>query len=113
MALYRENKVRKIILKSFEDDGSESEGFFCEKKLSKDYRKAEFFTRANISAPSLFRSFFDTDGKLLRTKDSSQFSVSDITYKYDEKRRISSIISNINSRDYDYVNSISEQHNYS
>jgi len=56
MKAYKENKIKKIVLKSFEDNGSESNGFFCEKKLNKDYTKAELYTRADISAASLFTS---------------------------------------------------------
>ena len=41
MKAYKENKVKKITLKSFEDNGTESEGFFCEKKLNRDYTKTE------------------------------------------------------------------------
>ena len=37
---YKENKIRKISVKSFEDNGIESEGFFCEKKISKNYKKS-------------------------------------------------------------------------
>lgn len=112
MTAYKENKVRTITLKSFEDNGSESEGFFCEKKLSRDYRKAELFTRADIAPASLFTSIFDNDGLLLSTKDSSGISVSDIIYTYDGKRRIASIISHIKSNDDDFVNIISQEHIY-
>ena len=56
MKSYKENKVKKIILKSFEDNGAESEGFFCEKKLNKDYTKTELYTRADISAASNHRA---------------------------------------------------------
>ena len=112
MKAYRENKVRTITLKSFEDNGSESAGFFCEKKLSRDYRKVELFTRAEIAAASLFTSVFDTDGMLLSTKDSSDISVTDILYAYDSKRRIASIISHVKSNDDDFVNSISQEHIY-
>lgn len=112
MNAYRENKVRIITLKSFEDNGRESEGFFCEKKISRDYRKVELLNRADITAPSLFISVFDSDGMLLSTKDSSDISVTDILYKYDGKRRIASVISFIKSNDDDFVNSISQEHIY-
>ena len=112
MTAYKENKVRTITLKSFEDNGSESEGFFCEKKLSRDYRKAELFTRADIAPASLFTSIFDKDGMLLSTKDSSDLSVTDIVYTYDDKRRIASVISHIKSNDDDFINIISQEHIY-
>lgn len=112
MKAYKENKVKKIILKSFEDNGAESEGFFCEKKINKDYTKTELYTRADISAASLFTSTFDKDAKLLRTYDSSLLSVTEIKYSYDADKNISNIFSSVRSKDEDFNNSITEEHIY-
>ncbi len=112
MAAYKENKVNKIIIKSFEENGAESEGFFCEKKFSKSYKKVELFTTANLSSPSLFLSEFSADGKLLQTSDSSTISVTKIQYNYNEKGQISSIVSTIRSGDDDFATSITEAHFY-
>lgn len=111
MKAYKENKVKKITLKSFEDNGSESEGFFCEKKLNRDYTKTELFTRADIAAASLFTSTFDKGGNLLTTYDSSLLSVTEIKYRYNDQQKISSIFSLVRSKD-DFDNSISEEHIY-
>lgn len=109
---YKENKVKKIIIKSYEDDGSESEGFFCEKKITKNYQQTELFTRANIAAASLFTSTFNADGALLSTKDSSDFVVSSITYTYNSAGQIETITSNIQSKDDDFESTITEVHRY-
>ena len=111
MKAYKENKVKKITLKSFEDNGSKSEGFFCEKKLNRDYTKTELFTRADIAAASLFTSTFDKGGNLLTTYDSSLLSVTEIKYRYNDQQKISSIFSLVRSKD-DFDNSISEEHIY-
>jgi hypothetical protein len=112
MAAYKENKVKTINIKSFNDDGSESEGFFCQKKLSRDYKRSELFTRADIAPASLFVSVFDNDGKLLSTNDSSSISVTAIKYSYDDKKRIQSILSVVKSQDDDFSNEITEEHIY-
>ena len=112
MKAYKENKVRKVTLKSFEDNGIESESFFCEKKISKNYRKTTLFTRADIAPASLFTSILDKDGKLLSTNDSSSFSVTEIRYSYDDKQRIRSIFSTIRAIE-EFNNSITEEHIYS
>ena len=112
MAAYKENKVKTINIKSFNDDGSESEGFFCQKKLSRDYKRSELFTRADIAPASLFVSVFDNDGKLLSTNDSSSISVTAIKYSYDDKKRISTILSVVKSQDDDFSNEITEEHVY-
>lgn len=112
MAAYKENKVKTINIKSFDDDGTESRGFFCQKKLSNNYKRSELFTRADIAPASLFVSIFDNDGKLLSTNDSSTISVTSIKYTYDAKRRINSIISTVKSQDDDFANEITEVHIY-
>lgn len=112
MALYRENKVRLIKIRSFEDDGTESDGFFCEKKISRDYRKTELFTRSNISGNSLLTSLFNEKGQLVSTSDSSELAVSVNRYSYDTDGRIISILSVIRSSDDDFTNEIKEEHIY-
>ena len=112
MKAYKENKIKKIVLKSFEDNGSESNGFFCEKKLNKDYTKAELYTRADISAASLFTSTFDKEGKLLNTYDSSLLSATQIIYSYNSDNLISRINSTVRSSDEDFGNEIKEDHFY-
>lgn len=112
MAAYKENKVKRINIKSFEDNGEESESFFCTKKIKKNYKLTELFTRADMAPPSLFVSFFDNEGKLLRTNDSSSIIVKNMQYKYDDKKRIVSIFSTVSSKDVDFNNSITEAHIY-
>jgi hypothetical protein len=112
MKTYKENKIRKVTLKSFEDNGVESEGFFCEKKISRNYKKSELFTRADIAPASLFTSTFNDNGKLLSTYDSASFSVTEIRYSYDDKQRIISIISTVRAIE-EFENSITEEHIYS
>lgn len=111
MKAYKNNKIRKVTLKSFEDNGAESEGFFCEKKISRNYKKTELFTRADITPASLFKSIFDDNGKLLSTYDSATFSVTEISYKYDDKQRIISIVSTVRAIE-EFENSITEEHLY-
>ncbi len=113
MARYKENKIRTINIKSFEDDGSPSEGFFAQKKISKDYTRTELFTRSNISAPSLLISTFNSKGQLLQTHDSSEISVTHNTYQYNNNGKIISIVSGIRSSDDDFTSEIREEHLYS
>ena len=112
MKAYKANKIKKIVLKSFEDNGEESRGFFCEKKLNRDYLKAELYTRADISAASLFTSTFDKEGKLLNSYDSSLLSVTHIVYNYNPENLINSITSTVRSTDEDFSNEIKEEHFY-
>ena len=112
IAVFKENKVRSVLIKSFDEDGSESDGFFCEKKFSKDYKKSELFTRTNVSGASLFTSIFNNTGLLTQTYDSSNISVSVNKYAYDSQNRITRILSSVRSVDDDFINEIVEEHIY-
>ncbi|MBC7935454.1 MAG: hypothetical protein H7Y86_08905 [Rhizobacter sp.] len=113
MTRYKENKVRLINIKSFEGDGSPSEGFFAQKKITKDYGRTELFTRSNISSPSMLITSFNNKGQLVQTHDSSEISVTTNIYRYNPDGKISNIISSIRSGDDDFNSEIHEEHLYS
>lgn len=112
MVSYKEKKVRTIKINSFEDDDSPSEGFLCEKTISRDYKKSELFTRSNITAISLFTSIYNDKFQLLTSTDSSQISVTHNYYSYDESDRVKKIVSSVRSNDDDFTNEIIEEHIY-
>ena len=68
MNRYRENKIRNINIKSFEGDGTPSEGFFAQKKIAKDYSRTQLLTRSYMSAPSVLTTYFNNKGQVLQTK---------------------------------------------
>ena len=109
---YRKNSIRKIDIKSIEPDGSESKGFFCNKKISKDYRKTELFTRADFSSASLMTTTFDAEGRILSNVDSSQLSVSRSFYSYDPQGKLQSVKLHSESSDDDFKTELREDHLY-
>jgi hypothetical protein len=112
MTSYKENKIRKIQIRSFDSDGSPSKGFFCKRIFSRDYRKAETGTRSPGSAPSLTINLFNENGSLASGYDSSEISATFIEYSYDASNRIHSILSTIRSSDDDFITAIREEHIY-
>jgi hypothetical protein len=112
VAELKQQKVRKVNIRSFEADGSVSEGFFCKRNISRDYTRIETGTRTSGTAPSLAVSIFSADGTPLSNYDSSEFSVTSISYAYDGKNQLSAIRSEISSRDDDYVTVLREDHLY-
>lgn len=112
MSSYRENKIHKIQIRSFEADGNPSKGFFCKRSFSRDYGKAETGTRTLGSAPSLTVNLFNENGSLASGYDSSEISATLIEYSYDASNRIQSILSTIRSNDDDFITAIREEHIY-
>lgn len=113
MARLKEQKVRKISISSFEDDGSPSEGFFCEKKINRNYTEVQMMSRSNITGPSEMNSRFDEKGLLTESSDSSEIAATTTTYSYDEQNRIRLIRSSVRSSDDDFAGEIVEEHIYS
>lgn len=112
MATYKKGGIKNIKIKSLEPNGEESEDFFCEKKISKDFRKSSLYTRTGNQGKSLMESFFNKQGLLIMTYDSSEIVVSRNKFFYDNNNRLSSTLSYSKSNDDDFVNEITEAHVY-
>ncbi len=112
MQKFKENKIRLVKIKSFEEDGSPSDGFFGERSLAKDYKKSEIFVRSNVTGTSLLTTLFNDQGRLKHSIDSSAISATHTTYEYDDQDRLKKITTSMRSADDDFVNEIHEQHIY-
>ncbi len=105
-------KIRKVIVHSFEGDKSPSKGFFCEKNISKNYRTIETFTKSAIAGNSLLITEFNTDGQLVKSVDSSDVVSSYSLYLYDTSGNIVTITSGSQSYDEDYTKGLQEVRQY-
>lgn len=112
IAKFKENKVRNIRIKSFEDDGSPSEGFFGERRFSNNYKKSEVYIRVNVAGSSILTTNFNDKGLLVTSHDSSEIASSRTTYTYDADDRIKKITTSIRSSDDDFHTEIQEEHIY-
>ena len=112
MTRLKEQKIKSISLKSFEDDGSPSEGFFCEKKISRNYTTVETQSKSYVTGASLLTSSFNEKGLLMQTVDSSDIASSTSIYTYANNNNVISIVSIVRSADDDFKNEIREEHLY-
>jgi hypothetical protein len=112
MALLKEQKIHTIRVKSFDREDEPSEGFFCEKKLKKDYSQFETVTRSYATPSSVLTSYFNKNGLLEQTVDSTEISVGFVNYSYDGKGNLVSISSGSRSADDDYSVDAVETHLY-
>lgn len=112
MELLKAQKLHTITLKSFEDDGRPSEGFFCERKINKRYTSVQTRTKSYVTAASEFISEFDEKGMLTHTTDSSDIASSNAYFSYNDNGTLKSIITINRSSDDDFHNEIKEEHVY-
>jgi YD repeat-containing protein len=105
-------KVKKIKVHSFENDGTPSEGFFCEKKISSGHASIVTETRSALTGGSLLTASFGIDGRLIQTLDTSEFSATTTRYDYDGSGRVVRIESQSRSSDEDFNTIHGEEHIY-
>ena len=110
--LLQEQKLREVMVHSFEGDKSHSKGFFCKKEISKNYRTIATYTKSDISNKSLLTSYYDENGWLIKSIDTSAIASSITTYQYDNKGSIAAIFSLSRSYDDDFTTSITEERQY-
>jgi YD repeat-containing protein len=110
--LLQEQKIRSIKVHSFEGDRTESPGFFCEKKISKDYRRTETYTKANIQGKSLLTTFFNAEGQLIKSVDTSEIAASTTTYQYNDKGNLIALQIISHSSDDDFTTLFTETRTY-
>jgi hypothetical protein len=89
-AVLKNENIRTVSIKSFEDDGSPSEGFFCERRIDKNYSRSQTISRSNVTAQSELISFYDERGMLLKNIDSTENSYNRTDFTY-EKGKIKMI----------------------
>ena len=111
MAVFKEQKIREMRVTSLEKDGRESEGFVCNKKFNRDYTEAKLFTETMDSYATWFISYFDKNGVLQSTIDSSEASSTNTRYSYDAQGRLFRIYSSTHFED-DDAHDVTEDHIY-
>jgi hypothetical protein len=108
--ILKNENIRTISVKSFEDDGEPSEGFYLEKKNDRNFTKSETISRSYITQQSLLVSYYNEKGWVTKTVDSTQTSMVRSDYSYDNKGRIV-MITNLTKAN-DESGGISETHQY-
>jgi len=107
---YVSSKVKSVNVKSFEPDGEISKDFYCEKKISKDYKKISLYTKNRQTGRSLMIANFDANGRIIRTYDSAENVVTSTFFTYNENDELINTISKSVSKDDDFISEIKEVH---
>jgi YD repeat-containing protein len=109
-SILKDQQIKIIKLKSFEDNDEPSEGFFCEKKINKNYSQSEMISKSYITGQSLLITDYNADGRVIKTTNSTPTTNNITQYEYDDKGRLT-MIRTITSADADSIQ-IAETHEY-
>jgi hypothetical protein len=106
--LYKTNKVSVVKLNSFEGNMPVTEGFLCEQKVNIPRNQLVTYTKTADAGETMLTTFYNAQGFLSRTIDSSDETVSSSTFKYDAASRLVEL--NIDTRASDNSSTTSERH---
>ncbi len=106
---YRSLKVRSVIINSFEEDGTKSENFICEQIYTPSNRSLKTNTKSGVTNESVLISYYDENGMLTQTADSSTSIVSKSFYVYNDDKSLRSL-KNISTETSKQFSEISEHH---
>src|SRR5262249_51357227 len=87
---YKDNKVRSVVLSSFEGNGQPTEGFECTQEVASNFSTITTITKATIIAhSSTLVAYYDVSSGLLKqTVDTSDTYQSTSDYSYDASGRV-------------------------
>ena len=91
-SILKNEHLKTIKIKSFEDDGEPSEGFFCEKKINKNYTQSEMISKSYITGQSLLVSDYNDEGRPVKTTDNTPTATSTTQFEYDNKGRLTKVL---------------------
>jgi len=95
--LLKKNNIKAVTLSSYESDNQPSEGFSVEQKVLDNFGRIETYTKTLQNGSSQLTSWYNANGQLIKTVDTSEDFLSISTYQYDAGGRISKIINNSTS----------------
>lgn len=109
-SILKKQNFKTIKLKSFEDNDEPSEGFFCEKKINKDYSQSEMISRSYITGESLLKTNYNFLGQITKAVTTTPTATNTVQYDYDTIGNLIKITT-LTFGDYDSTQ-IEETHQY-
>jgi len=94
--ILKNNKISNVRGESFEADGRPTEDFSFVQQVNPSFSQLKTVTSAPLSGRSALTNFFNSQGLLYRTTDSSTSSFTQYEYKYDSLSRLVQISSSSN-----------------
>lgn len=89
---YQKKGIHHISIKSFDAHRTINKGFSCEKELSDDFQRSVMRSSSYHTGYSVLISFFDEQGRVIRTLDSTRMSVNKTGFYYNSEGHIDSLI---------------------
>jgi antitoxin component YwqK of YwqJK toxin-antitoxin module len=105
---YKAQKIRKVILNSFDPGDQPSPNFICFQELTPTFNIIKTYTQSAASMQSVLVSQFNGNLQLIKSSDSSNASLAVTNYSYNDKGWLTEL--NITTQSYAYKQSETEKH---
>ena len=83
-SILKNERLKIIKLKSYEDNDEPSKDFFCEKKINKDYSQSEMLSKSYITGEALLLTDYNSAGKIIKTTNNTPTTTNVVKYQYNE-----------------------------
>ena len=91
---FRDLKVKEADIQSLDANNEPTDGFSCTQTLSADYSSITTFTKSANTAASTLITYYDRNGRMIKTTDTSDTFKSTTEYTYNESGQITSLLNN-------------------
>lgn len=90
---YKTNKVNKVVLTSYDENNTRNEDFYVEQEFSAERQTLKTVTRSDMDHESILISYFDNNGDVIKTTDSSNIVTTTTNYTYNTAGQLTSTTS--------------------
>lgn len=81
--ILKNENMKTIKVESFDEKDQPSHGFFCEKRINKDFSESQMISKSNITEQSLLVSRYDKKGRVTETTTNTPTTTNTIDFDYD------------------------------
>lgn len=97
--VYKQNKVNSVKLNSFLGNEPVTEGFVCEQKVNPSKNQVVTYTKTSDAGETYLTAFYNNQGLLIKSVDSTEETVSTSAYHYDGGSRLTDLSIETKARD--------------
>ena len=81
--ILKNGNIKTIKIVSFDEKDQPSNGFFCEKRINKDFSESQMISKSNITEQSVLVSRYDKNGRVIEAITNTPTTTNTIEFEYD------------------------------
>lgn len=90
-SILKNENLKLIKISSFDENDQPSDGFFCEKKINKNFTQSQMMSNSNITGQALLVTDYNAKGDVIKTTTTTPTTNNTVEFEYDSNGNISLI----------------------